>query len=257
MGARDKKARNNVINRLEDLVGADIPRDLLKVAIVAQDNDELTVQLVDSSGDPVNPTSSRLEEALESIGSDELRVQLIDDSGDPIDPASTELEDTLTSVGTDELRVSLQANNAGTIPVEQQSPVSIEDTQGAEVDPLTQEVFASVDNDQLVVTSNDNDQGTLDGVTVPSNGRKEIDLYAEGSNQVRGKVVSSGQYDVELRYLGSRGGDPLFDNPENIIQGQSGGTPTTFTKEAFSPYLRVVIKEQSGSNQTFNASISL
>lgn len=109
----------------------------------------------------------------------------------------------------------------------------------------------------LLVTSNDNDQGTFDSATIDANEELTIDLTAEGANTVRGKVVVSNSYDVELRYLDAPGGTPLFDNAENIIQGQSGGAVTTFSKDAYSSYLRVVIRESSGAQGTVDASVSV
>jgi len=37
MSSQDKKSREQIINYVEDLVGADIPRDLIKGAVVASE----------------------------------------------------------------------------------------------------------------------------------------------------------------------------------------------------------------------------
>lgn len=109
----------------------------------------------------------------------------------------------------------------------------------------------------LTVTSDNNDQATVDIQTINANGTITVDLSAEGANVLRGKVVVNNTYDVQIRFLDSPGGTPLFDSAENVVQGQSGGTPTTFTQDAYSPYLRVVISETSGADGTVDASFSL
>lgn len=100
MSSNSQRKYQRRIDFIEDFIGADVSRDLIEVALVSQDISQLTNN-IDQIG-----------------GADQSAV----DIADKID----QLEDALDSVGSDELRVLLEGNNAGTLPVEQQSPVVIE-----------------------------------------------------------------------------------------------------------------------------------
>lgn len=143
-----------IVDYVEDQIGADIDRDLLKVAIGAQDsdrlsvettirdalksldNDELVVRVTDPDGKEVDPSGSNdLVDALKSNDEDELISRLVDSSGSEIDPATVAIEDALKSNDEDEL-VS-----------------RITDSSGSEVDPATvalEEALKSNDEDELI-----------------------------------------------------------------------------------------------------------
>jgi hypothetical protein len=113
------------------------------------------------------------------------------------------------------------------------------------------------DNTSLTVTSDNNDQVVRDGVAIDANGTVTVDLVAEGAAEVRGKVVCNNTYDVEVRWLDSAGGSPLFSSGENIQQGQSGGQAVNFTQKAYSPYARLVVTEASGAAGTVTLSVNI
>jgi hypothetical protein len=174
------------------------------------------------------------------------------------------LSDALQGVGDDELRVvstdPVQVEDAGgnTISVLSQGdlplgvePVQVEDAGGNTISVLSE------DNTSLTVTSDNNDQVVRDGVAIDANGTVTVDLVAEGAAEVRGKVVCNNTYDVEVRWLDSAGGSPLFSSGENIQQGQSGGQAVDFTQKAYSPYARLVVTEASGAAGTVTLSVNI
>lgn len=112
------------------------------------DTDEFLPLEIDSNGALAiyTPSGSEMATDLQKIGG---QAQSAVDVADKID----QIEDALASVGGDQLQVNLENNNAGTLAVEQQTPVSVEDTNGTQIDPLTQAVFASVGGDELRVVS--------------------------------------------------------------------------------------------------------
>lgn len=93
------------VDRIHDLVGGDLARDGLKVILQEQDAAALVVDVRNLP----EPLTTTLNEALASVGGDEVRV------------TPTE-----------------------TLPVEQQSPVAIEDTNGDRQDPATQQTLSSL-----------------------------------------------------------------------------------------------------------------
>jgi len=56
MSSQDKKSREQIINYVEDLVGADIPRDLIKVAVVASETGTQSFNIESVSGQDVTPS---------------------------------------------------------------------------------------------------------------------------------------------------------------------------------------------------------
>jgi hypothetical protein len=91
------------IERVEDIVGADLNRDVLKIAI----------QNID---DPV---------ASGGLSTDLIKVGGTDQSGVDIADRVQQIGDALASAfdADEQLRVDLENNNAGTLPVEQQTPM--------------------------------------------------------------------------------------------------------------------------------------
>jgi hypothetical protein len=84
-----------------------------------------------------------LARALQDHGHDQLRVDIENESADLATETTLNsvnsnvdfLNDALQSQANDVLRVDLESNNAGTLAVEPQSPVAVEDTAGTQVDP--------------------------------------------------------------------------------------------------------------------------
>jgi hypothetical protein len=119
MPENSSRKYTKIVNYVEDQIGADIDRDLLEIAISAQDTDELLVSQADGE---VYATD------LDKIGGE---TQSAVDVANKID----KIEDALTSVGGDQLRVDLENYNGGAVPTEQQSPVGVENTAGDQIDP--------------------------------------------------------------------------------------------------------------------------
>lgn len=182
-GRGTSRSFTSTIDLLEDLVGADVPRNLLRVAVVAQDLDALTTELVDPNGNVVDPAKNELAAALVSDGSDELQVDLTSGSVGNLD-----VDLAASSLGN--LGVDLQAANAGTLPVEQQTPVEVEaeDPNGTVggVRRRSNALQSSIENSEIAVPVDL--QASLDvnsqnyGVAIDTQVQVEISLdgYATG-----------------------------------------------------------------------------
>lgn len=168
MPANKSRKYQRIVNYIEDQVGADVNRDLLKVAIENDDLNGLDVVLTEISGQTQSAVDvadkiDQIEDALTSVGTDNLAVeqqtpiQLENSSGTNINPAT---EGTLSSTlsreiatwsagtltvtddgafnvaGTVDVQESTPLDvSATTVPTEQQTPVGIEDSQGTQIDP--------------------------------------------------------------------------------------------------------------------------
>lgn len=83
-----------------------------------------------------------LEDALASVGSDQLQTALVDRAGRNLgktrlmDSSETLVDPATESTLSSELSREIATWTAGTLPVEQQTPVGVEDTTGSQVDPL-------------------------------------------------------------------------------------------------------------------------
>lgn len=158
-------------------------------ALNSQGLDEFVSRVTDSSGTQIDPLTTAV---TASEGADEVRVS----SPNPLDVSAAEVDVDLNSqtlaqlsadieqiggqaqsavdvankaeqladalqsafAADDQLRVDLQNNNAGTLPVEQQTPVGVEDSAGTQIDPLAQrDLPAGVDVKAGVVERIQND----------------------------------------------------------------------------------------------------
>nr|ADE29173.1 hypothetical protein [uncultured virus] len=80
-------------------------------------------------------------------------------------------------------------------------------------------------------------------------------LVAPGGSNITGRVVSSGQYDVIVRYQDDQG-NTIFT--ETVATGVAGGTqtrlgPNNTTVEPESDHVEIAISDTSSAQQTVNA----
>jgi hypothetical protein len=133
MPSNKERKYQRVISYIEDQVGADVNRDLIKVAINEQDVGNLDVDLTSQTGDPLLVTDdgslavASLPEPLDVSGS-EVDVDLNSQTLSPL---------TVTDDGS----LAIASWNAGTLPTEQQTPVGVEDSTGTQVDPSRETQF--------------------------------------------------------------------------------------------------------------------
>lgn len=186
------------------------------------------------------------------------------------------LLDALNSNGTDLLRVrhqgtvSVQENtpldvSGATVPTEQQTPVGIENSAGAQIDPLsagdqpldvsgavvTVAQQAAVD----VGTLPDTDEAFASGAALAGNGETAVgSLTGSGAEALIGQVVSTGAYDVRLDWNDSAG---TTIRSETLVTGVAGGTWTDLNENAKSPYVDVVVVDGSGASQTIDGTAHL
>lgn len=114
MPRNEDRKYTQTIDYLEDLVGADLNRDMLQVALSDQDLDVLDLNIQDIGG----------------------AAQSAVDVADAID----QIEDALTSTGTDQLRVDLENNNVGTFP----TTIEGDDTGGTTAEVQADELDATL-----------------------------------------------------------------------------------------------------------------
>jgi len=121
------------IDYIENMVGADVPRNLLRVAISEQDlgaldvsaatvptEQQTPVQLEDSSGTTIDPLTAG-EQPLD-VSASEVDVDINTQTASPL-------------TVTDDGALAINAYNGTTLPTEQQAPVSVEDSSGNNIDP--------------------------------------------------------------------------------------------------------------------------
>lgn len=245
MTQSDLYKRQEQIDRVHDLVGADVPRDVLKVAIGTQDV-------------PLDVSGSEIGVSIDS--------------------------QTLSALDTD-LAAALVSNATDTLRVEQQSPVGVEDSGGAQVDPATETTLSAlvaalesnggdtlrVDQQGVLdVSSRDSrNLGDVDVTSIPSVTISELPssdfteafeaalsadqtnsytLAAHGADALDGRAKSSGQYDVTVEWLDSSG-NVIKSNA--VATAVAGGTWTDLSGlTAITPFADVKIADTSSASQT-------
>lgn len=174
-GRDDPRLPARTVDYIQDIVGADVPRDLIKVALVEQDLGQLDVSAAEVD---VNLNSQSLSEIDVDLNSQTL-AQLaanIDQIGgqaqSAVDVANkiNQINAALASVSNDSLRVTspdpldasaaevdvdLNALSYGTVPVNQQSPVSIEAEDGSglvgQIQRRANSAKTSIENSEIAV----------------------------------------------------------------------------------------------------------
>lgn len=188
-------------SRIFDTTGTaiDPATDALEDALKSNDTDEMVVRLTGADGTEIAEEAldtgvagtdvgvlTYLSRALNSQDLDEFITRVTDSSGTQIDPLT---QDPLQSVGSDQLRVDLQNNNAGTLPVEQQSPVGIEDDTGTQVAPLNQ-------NDATPLTGTATASGSANAISFDLGTlRASVDFFYD--------LAADGELHVEVSTDGS------------------------------------------------------
>lgn len=190
MPANSERKYQRVISYIEDEVGADVNRDMLKVALSDQDitplvvntpaGEELRARLfgIDSQGNkeqvgvvPLDSDASvssgaqitYLARALASNDLDEFITRVTNSAGSQVDPLTM---DVTASVGNDELRIVTPNPidvSASTVPVEQQTAIAVEDTTSTQIDPATQQTLAAI---AAALSSNGTDSVLVDSNNV-------------------------------------------------------------------------------------------
>ena len=167
MSGRDLTGHDTVVNYLEDFVGADIPRDLVRVAIA--DEESVTLTITTSDGDEI---------ISKVVGSDGNRIADIPLGTVPADGDEallTKIADALQEVGNTQLRVDLENYNGSTIPVEQQTAVKVEDSGGTTLDLLASD-------DVNVITTSESNPDTYTSLVL-GDYRKSVDIWVNTSGE--------------------------------------------------------------------------
>ena len=153
---RTDRKYKNIVDRVDDQVGADISRDKLEVAIAAVDVAGFKQNLTQVGGEPQSAVDvankiDKLEDALASVGNDELRVDIGGSGNLDVDLAENSFG---TITVTDDGSLAISAYNGGTLPTEQQSPVGVEDSNGTQIDPLSNSDVSSVTDSTSTAATN-------------------------------------------------------------------------------------------------------
>lgn len=211
----DLYRKRREIDRVHQMVGADVPRDAIRT-IFRDQEENVVVELAPTGTHPV-----RVENTSDVY----------------IDPAT---EPTLATIA-----AAVNANSI--MEVEQQTPVGVEDTTGTQVDPLTP-------GDQpFSVTPTDTDEAFANAATLTASSSLTVaSLTLSGAERLVGQVVSTGTYDLVFEWRDSAGN---LIRSETYSSGVAGGTWTSINVDARSPYVDVVVTDTSGADQTVDATL--
>jgi len=325
--------RSNKVDYVGGMPGTRVSEDLMIVRVDAgeldiEDRANRVLGNVDITNIP-EPVQTVLYEALKSQGTDSLLVQedtpldvsgstvpteqqtpvsVEDSQGVNVDPATEQtIQSILDSVATNntlssELSREIGTWTAGVLPTEQQTPVGVEDSLGNQIDPATQSTLQSVldsvstestlsaiagalnsnSTDKLVVDhpnvidvssrdgrnlgdvdvisitdtvqTEDSDSGFFNAAAISGNGSVSLSLSAQGSGSVTGRVVSDGQYTVEISWKDDSGNEIFRDEVASAV---AGGTTQKINKDAISPNADVIITDGSGTSSVVNATVHM
>jgi len=204
MPANKRRKYSRIVSYIEDQVGADVNRDLLRMSLVADDLGGLSIALDEISGqaqsavdvanqidqiqntlssqtitvtddgnlaiatlpEPIDVSASEVDVDLNSqtIGS----LTVTDDGSlaisslpEPIDASGSEIDVDLNSQTlspltiTDDGNLSVATWDAGTLPTEQQTPVGVEDSTGAQIDPDPSPQYPETEAQQDLIGTGD------------------------------------------------------------------------------------------------------
>jgi len=186
MPANTDRKYKRIVSYIEDQVGADVNRDLLKMALVDDDLDGLAVDLGQIGGSSQSAV----------------------DVANQIDQIQSILSEDIITVS-DDGNLEIASWNAGTLPTEQQSPVSIEDSTGSQIDPVNQ-------SDTVPVTAVDSGIGSGNAASVDLGSlRSDVDIHVDTSGDATLTVEVSkdgGTWRTfeELSYTGASEGMEQF-----------------------------------------------
>jgi len=119
----------------------------------------------------------QIEDALASVGTDEMRVV----SPNPLDVSAAEIDVDIATQSlspltiTDDGAFAINAYNGGTLPVEQQTAVKVEDTTDTTIDP-----FDQADTEQI--NGSDSGTGSANAAQLSlGDFRKDVDVFVDTS----------------------------------------------------------------------------
>ncbi|WP_224214665.1 hypothetical protein [Natrinema longum] len=192
-------------DRVHDIIGADIPRDLLKVSITETD------------------------------------TQI---------PAYLEEDVSIDGIVTVEQRDTVSVNQAGTVAVQEDTPLDVSastvpvDHQGViDISSRDNRILGDVD----ITALPDADRADWSGATIAADGSIEHSLAAVGADRLRGRVESTGSYDIQVSWLAEDGTELFTDE---IASGVAAGTATDIDEPAVGPEATVTIVDTSSAEQT-------
>lgn len=216
-----------------DLPGADIAANVLRTVVTRIDAD-MDVDVEDRADRDlgrVSVSGSVLDAALASNAEDALRVEptgALDASAATVPVTSDGPLDASGATVPVESSSPLDAS-AATVPVEQQTPVAVESLPDA-------------------------DRGAWNGTTLAANASTSKNLTATGADRLRGRVQSSGSYDVAVEWLDGAG-SVIFT--ESVASGVAGGTATDLDLLAVGTNVNVVVTDASAAEATVKGVLSL
>ena len=225
MEQSNKWKHSENIQRLSDLVGADVPKDYLKVAVVEQVLDSLDVTVQNGELSVSGGEIDVIDRDGRNLGNVDIAsaIDIEDDDGRVLGDV-----DVVNQIQT-ALDAAVTANDDLSVEVANSNPIEVSIPGGSAT------AFAN-------------------GTTLTASTENTFALSAVGAEYLDGRVVSSGSYDVEIRWQDDSG-NTLFT--ESVASGVAGSTETSINTRTESPNAVVAIIDQSGADQTNTASLHL
>ena len=199
--------------------------DAIEDALASVASDSL---LVDSNSALGVQSASPLDVSGATVPTEQQTPVAVEDSaGTQVDPAT---DGTLSST----LSREIASWTAGTLPVQEASPMDVS--------------AATVPTD-----SQNTDEAFANGATLLANDTvAAASLAASGAERIRGQVTSSGGYDVQAVWQDDAGNTI---RTETLATGVTGGNWTDIDVVAKSPYVDIVVADTSGADQTVDATV--
>lgn len=256
---------------IEDFIGADINRDLVKVAVADQDISSVDIEA--PTGKPLNITLDEIKgtqltgddwttllqtiasiaDALNSNGTDQLRVEspsALDVSASEVDvDINSQSQSPLTT--TDDGSFNVNDYTGSTVPTEQQTPVQIENSSGTNIDPL------AAGDQPLDVSASEVDVDintqTASPLTVTDDGALAINAY-NGTTLPTEQQTPVGVEDSAGTQINP---DQSPEYPETAAQQDLIGTgDLTIGPVAVSKSQSILIAGNSTDGNTWSASVA-
>jgi len=284
-GRDDPRLPARTVDYIQDLVGADVPRDLIRVALVAQDLGQLDVSAaevdVNLNNQSLAQVASNIDQiggqaqsavdvankidqinaALASVGDDSLQVS----SPSPLDVSAAEVDvdiatQSLTPLTvTDNGSLSLSEYTGGNLPISLEAqnvtPLTVTDDGSlniAGVVTIQEDTPLDVSAATVPTDPNASDSDSLNAATLAANGELTMSLSSNGATEILGQANSSGQFDVLVRWFNSAS-DQIRE--ETIQSGASAGQWYDINIPAKSAEAEIVISDTSGAEQTVDATV--
>jgi hypothetical protein len=261
MTQSDIYANLNTVHTVQNILGGDVSRDALKVALAFQDV-ELTTALDHVGGQAQSAVDlaariDALADALAKNAGDELRVTA--PSTLPVD------QQTAIEIGT---------WSGGTLPTDQQTPIevgtwsagvlSVTDDGALVVDdytgttlPVEQQTPVEIGtwSGGTLPVEDRNDWAIEDGTALASGATTEQPLAAEGAEDIRLRISrATTSYDVEIDWEDDTG---TVIWTESVATGVAGGTETKDTIPASTPYATVRVADAGSSSGAVTATYNM